>query len=137
MGAPDAVLAAPPSEALPSWLALVAPLFCAAAGESKENEAPQEPAAAPSGKRPQAEAPPPSDVPWWRPLFWSPTTGTEAHEALQDALPLIGCVFRALCALATRPGAMGRMKPGLRLCELAARPRGALSALSRRPRARF
>ena len=76
-------LAAPPPPDLPPWLALVAPLF----GGGKENEAPEEEARAPP-----AEVDVVDDVPWWRPLFWSPTTGLEAHEALQAALPLIGCV---------------------------------------------
>ena len=76
-------LAAPPPPDLPPWLALVAPLF----GGGKENEAPEEEARAPP-----VEVDVVDDVPWWRPLFWSPTTGLEAHEALQAALPLIGCV---------------------------------------------
>jgi hypothetical protein len=83
MGAQDEAHRAPPVRPdLPPWLALVAPLF----GGGKENEAPEEETRAAEF---DVEL---ESVPWWRPLFWSPTTGLEAHEALQAALPLIGCV---------------------------------------------
>ena len=108
MGAPDASHHQSSPPPLPPWeaaFALVAPLFGAASGESKENDAPAvaqgavsgdskasvesaaEKSAASPRRRPSVE----DDRPWWRPLFWSPTTGWEAHEALTAALTLVGC----------------------------------------------